>query len=77
MTSPIESVGSIFSVYTVKNRVLHWLFKFNTHRGVTENVEIHMTIDVRCKHDSELKTIIGSDINFRLHPVSEKSLVII
>ena len=56
--------------YTVKNRMLQWLYVFDTHNVLTENVETHMTFYIYCKYINKDK--INSDINFRLNPVSEK-----
>ena len=39
----------IYTHYTVKNRVLQWLFIFDTPRGITNEVEIHMIFDIHCK----------------------------
>ena len=58
--------------FPVKNRVFQWLFIFDTHRDIIENVEIyiHMTFDIHCKYVIK-DTTINSDINLRLNPVSE------
>ena len=48
----------------------------DTHRGITEYVEIHMTFNIHCKYNSKDNNY-SSDINFILNPTSEKLLVLI
>ena len=52
--------------YTVKNRVLQWLFIFYTHRGETENVEIQpYDFHIHCKHISKDKNQLQTQPSFR------------